>query len=128
MPQTQILVFREASGEVPFTKWLAQLKKRNRRAYDKCLARIGLLEKYGNELDRPIRGYLGEGIYELRAQCGTVNYRILYFFNGRSVAVISHGLTKEDEVPKRDIEVAMNRLNLVLSDSEKYTAEFELDP
>ncbi len=125
MPQTQVLVFREASGEVPFNEWIATLKKRNPKAYAKCLARIDLLSRHGNELRRPIVDYLRDGIYELRAKCGKVNYRMLYFFNGRNVAIISHGLTKEDKVPDHDIDLAIQHFNLVLSDQDKYTADFE---
>jgi phage-related protein len=38
-----------------------------------------------------------------------VNYRILYFFHGRNLAILGHALTKEDKVPKADIERAIRR-------------------
>ncbi len=38
-----------------------------------------------------------------------MNFRILYFLHGRNVAVLGHALTKEDKVPKADIERAMRR-------------------
>ena len=38
-----------------------------------------------------------------------MNYRILYFFYGQIIAVLSHGLVKEREVPSRDIEEAVRR-------------------
>jgi hypothetical protein len=40
---------------------------------------------------------------------GSVNYRVLYFFHGRNVAIVSHGFTKEDEVPSKEIEQAIRR-------------------
>ena len=40
---------------------------------------------------------------------GRVNYRILYFFHGKNVAVLAHVLTKEKEVPDRDIDIAIQR-------------------
>jgi len=46
----------------------------------------------------------GIGIFELRIRKGRVNYRILYFFHGRNLAILGHALTKEDKVPKADIE------------------------
>ena len=46
------------------------------------------------------------GIYELRVRHRSVNYRMLYFFHNR-IAVISHGLTKEDIVPARKIDLAV---------------------
>ena len=50
-----------------------------------------------------------DGIYELRARSGNINYRLLYFFHGQNVAVLAHGLTKEAEVPTADIERALER-------------------
>jgi hypothetical protein len=38
-----------------------------------------------------------------------VHYRILYFFSGKNVVVVSHGLTKEDEVPAVEIRRAIER-------------------
>jgi hypothetical protein len=38
-----------------------------------------------------------------------MNYRILYFFYGQIIAVLSHGLVKVREVPSRDIAEAIRR-------------------
>lgn len=74
----------------------------------------------------PIAKPLRAGIYELRARAGTVNYRILYFFHGRNVAVISQGLTKEGVVPANLINRAIEHKQLVESDPLTHTIEFEL--
>lgn len=50
-----------------------------------------------------------------------MNYRLLYFFHGRTVAVVAHGLTKEDVVPPADIERALRRKKLFEADPEKHT-------
>ena len=47
--------------------------------------------------------------YELRAKEGHVQYRILYFFHGRNGAILAHSLTKEDVIPRSDIERALRR-------------------
>jgi phage-related protein len=73
------------------------------------VARIRLLAEMGHRLRRPHADYLRDGIYELRTRTGHVNYRLLYFFHGRDVAVLAHGLTKEDKVPEADIERAIQR-------------------
>ena len=49
-----------------------------------------------------------------RAIC---NFRILYFFHGKNVAILGHALTKEDKIPNGDIEKAIRRKRA-----------FELDP
>jgi hypothetical protein len=38
-----------------------------------------------------------------------VNNRILYFFDGRAVAILAQGLSKEDRIPSADIDVALKR-------------------
>jgi phage-related protein len=78
-------------------------------AYAKRVAVIGRLEDVGHELRRPTADVLRNGIYELRAKRGHVNYRLLYFFHGRHVAILAHALTKEDVAPPADIERALRR-------------------
>jgi phage-related protein len=90
-------------------EWLKDLRARNPKAYAKCAVRIRRLAEMGHELRRPEADLLRDGIYELRARLGTVNYRVLYFFHGRNVAVLAHSITKEDEIPPSDINRAMER-------------------
>jgi phage-related protein len=65
-------------------------------------------------------------IYELRAERGRVNYRVLYFFHGQNVALLAHGLTKEKKVPDADIDRAIARKKQYERDPEKHRAEFNL--
>ena len=44
-----------------------------------------MLSQLGHELRRPLADYLDQGIYELRARIGQVNYRILYFLYGQQI-------------------------------------------
>ena len=53
--------------------------------------------------------FLRDGIYELRVRLRTTNYRMLYFFHGRTAAVLSHGVSKEDQVPTYEIDRAIAR-------------------
>ncbi len=46
---------------------------------------------------------------------------MLYFFSGQAVVVLSHGLTKEREVPPREIDRAVQRKRLVEADFNRYT-------
>ena len=106
MPVTEVVFFAERAGTVPVLDWLDGLPL---KARDKCFVRIERLAALGHEMRRPEADYLRDGIYELRIRMGRVNYRILYFFHRRRVVVLAHGLTKEEEVPERDIEVAIRR-------------------
>ena len=109
MPQTRLLFFKETDGSVPVKDWLAELQGKNRKAFAKCVERIQRLAALGHELRRPHADILRDGVYELRARHGNVNYRILYFFHGKDIAVLAHGLTKEDKVPDADIDRAVRR-------------------
>jgi len=109
MPRTAVVFYQEDQEDVPVLDWLRELRRSDQRAYESCVAAIGRLAEFGHELRRPLADILGNGIYELRIRKGRVNFRILYFFHGKNVAILAHALTKEDKVPKGDIERAMRR-------------------
>ena len=125
MPRTELIYYQEKSGTSPVVTWLRELRGKNLKAWVNCRARIEQLEQMGHELRRPAADYLRDGIYELRAKQGNVQYRLLYFFHGREAAILAHGLTKEDTVPRADIERALNRKKLFESDPEAHTYEHE---
>ena len=52
----------------------------------------------------------------MRPSYDSVQYRILYFFHGRDVVVLSHGVTKRQKVPDVEIERAIVRKQLVMRD------------
>ena len=92
MPRVRLAFFKEADGRVPFAEWLASMPPKPR---DKCAAKLERLAELGHELRRPEADYLRDGIYELRVGFRGQNYRMLYFFHGSVLAVVSHGLVKE---------------------------------
>ena len=108
LSRIEVVLYRESTGEVPLLSWLGSIPV---RARDACLVRLQLLEEYGRELRRPHADFLRDGIYELRARRDGVNYRMLYFFCGRQVVVVSHGVIKQRAtVPPREIERAIARM------------------
>ena len=126
MPQTTVVFYKEGDGQVPVLAWLRALQRRDRRAYAACIARIQRLAVMGHELRRPEADYLRDGIYELRARRGRVQYRILYFFHGQLLAVLAHALTKEGQVPPTDIERALRRKDAFVQDPENHSYAEEL--
>jgi phage-related protein len=102
----EVIYYQEDGEAVPLVDWLEELPP---KALQKCLARLERLEQLGHELRRPEADYLRDDIYELRASCQGVHYRMLYFFHKRSAVVVAHGLTKERAVPPREIDLAMRR-------------------
>ena len=123
MPQTRVIFFKELDGTSPVVSWLTALRRENLPAWAVCLERVKLLREFGHELRRPAADMLRDGIYELRAKKGHVQYRLLYFFHGRNIAILAHGLTKEDRVPPMDIERAIKRKKLFEANPKAHTYE-----
>jgi len=126
MPRSQLIFFRDEDGAVPVRDWLRELQQRNRRAFAKCAVRIRRLAELGHELRRPEADLLRDGIYELRARDGRVNYRILYFFHGRNIAILTHALTKEDKLPHAELNRALRRKAMFESDPTTHSYEEDI--
>jgi phage-related protein len=118
MPEIEVVFFVEADGSAPLLRWLDEQPA---KVQDKCIVRIERLAAKGYELRRPEADLLRDGIYELRVRHGHVNYRMLYFFFHAGQAVLSHGLTKEDVVPDREIDLAVRRRAAFEQDPERHT-------
>ena len=126
MPVTEVLLYQEQDGTIPVLDWLKDLQRTNPAAFQKCLFLLDLLEQFGHELRRPRADLLRDGVYELRTEVRNVNYRLLYGFVGKDVAVVVHTLTKKAKVPDRDIDLAVSRLALVRQSPTTHTAAREI--
>ncbi len=114
---TAVIFYRERE-RVILREWLKGLPVKAQR---KCLRFLDLLEQEGHELRRPIADLLRDGIHELRPTSEGVNYRILYFFSGRQVVVVSHGFSKESRVPDVEINRAIARKQTFEANPEAHT-------
>lgn len=124
MPDIDVVFFQDSDGSVPVLEWIRSLIP---KARIKCVARIKRLKERGHELRRPEADYLRDDIYELRVGLQGVNYRMLYFFHDQQAAVVSHGLTKEREVPPKEIELAITRMKEFKANPQKHTYVKELE-
>ena len=118
MKHRKIVFFQENDTSVPSLEWLRSLKP---KAQVKCLAKIKRLRDVGHELRRPEADYLRDGIYELRIGLEGLNYRLLYFFHGQEVAVLSHGVIKKRIVPLKEIDIAIRRKKDFENNPNKHT-------
>jgi len=126
MPRTAVFIYAEENGSSPVLEWFRELACRDVRAVDACKARIALLGAMGHELRRPHTDLLRNGIWELRARVGRVNYRLLYFFHGKEIAIVAHAFTKEDKIPEIDIERAIERRRRYAQTPEKHRATLDV--
>jgi phage-related protein len=123
VPAVEVVFYQEDDGTVHVLEWLDGMARRDARIVAKCHVRIERLAQLGHELRRPEADYLRDDVYELRLALGAVNYRILYFFHGRTQAVLAHALTKEGDVPARDIELAHARSRKFAADPRAHRYE-----
>jgi phage-related protein len=120
LPRTAAIFYQEDDGTVPLLEWFNAIPS---RAQDKCRVKIERLRALGHELRRPEADYLRDGIYELRVGLQGVHYRMLYCFHGSIAAVLSHGITKEQRVPAREIDLAIRRKRTFEQDPSRHTYE-----
>ena len=124
MPNTELIFFQDDDGSVPFLEWFDRLEP---RAQDKCRVRLERLQQLGHELRRPEADFLRDGIHELRVSLEGINYRMLYFFDGREAVDVSHGLRKERLVASKEIAIAGRRKAQFATNPRKHSyAESEL--
>jgi hypothetical protein len=71
--------------------------------------------------DGPCRICSGMEFTNSGSEKGRVNYRILYFFHGRDLAILGHAITKESVVPDIEIERCVRRRRAFESDPEGHT-------
>jgi hypothetical protein len=122
MPSVELFIYREVDGTTPFLEWF---DGQDQRCKDKCFAKLKRLEDEGVDLRRPVADYVDDGIYELRVRTGHVNNRILYFFGGAGVVVLSHGLAKKKRIPPMDIKRAAKRKKLYEQNPVKHSFRWE---
>lgn len=107
MPKIEVVMFAEDDGRVPFLEWFHDLPA---KAQDKVFVRLERLKELGHELRRPEADYVRDDMYEIRTKHESVNYRVLYFFHGRRLVVLSHGFSKQQaRIPDRELRTAIER-------------------
>lgn len=98
-----VYYFIDERGNNPVKDFIRALPGKERA---KIFAYISELKKQGNNLRRPMVGYLEDGIYELRPK----DNRIFYFFYLKDNAVLVHAIKKKTrEIPRDDLTLCIKR-------------------
>ncbi|MCX5795331.1 MAG: type II toxin-antitoxin system RelE/ParE family toxin [Elusimicrobia bacterium] len=96
--------YRNPAGVQPALEYIRGQPKGHRAKIGRALK---YLEDMGHMARRPQVEYLGHDIHELRAAKEHLQHRLLYFFHGRSIIVVTSGLLKnQGRVPQEEIERA----------------------
>lgn len=76
--------------------------------------------EYGSDLGMPHTRSLGGGLYEIRAKAAEGIGRAIYCtLVGRRIAILHEFVKKTDKTPARDLDLARNRMKLVLNHEEE---------
>ena len=125
MPPVRVVFYRDDDGTVPMIDWLDQ---QSAYAQDRCIDRLKKLSSYGHDLRRPLAALLREGIYEIRVRENKVRLRMLYFFSGREIVVVTHGIKKKTaEVSQIEINRALEKKKMYQANPEAHTFNWESD-
>ena len=115
----RVVFYMEENGRAPVKDWLFAL---DQKSQDKCVAKLLRLREEGHRLRRPEADLLGDGVFELRIVYAGNQYRVLYFFDGRDIVVLSHAFIKKTrKVPKKDIDTALRRKARYLANPARHT-------
>lgn len=101
----EVTLYKDEQGYSPVREYISSLP---RKQQNKIIAYMDRLAQFGFDLKRPTADNLGGGLglYELRPE----RHRVLYFFHQRTKIVLLHAFLKRtDEIPQRDIEIALKR-------------------
>ena len=120
MPKCRVIIYRTEKGRIPARDWLS---KQNQTVRAKAIDLAKRLRDEGQDLDMPYARLLRDGIYELRIIVQRVQHRILYAFVGKAVVLLTHGITKESEVPPNEIDKALSLRKKYLSNPRLHTGE-----
>ncbi len=87
----------------------------------KILREIDMLKQFGFALGMPyikkIEGF--DKLWELRVKYSSHNYRVFFFHYSDGLFVLLHSILKKSaKIPKRDIDLALSRINSYIKGKE----------
>lgn len=104
MQEFEIIFYEKADGSEPVKEFLLSVDIKMRA---KLLKIMELLAENGTDLRMPYSEYLSDGIFEIRAKCGSDISRVLYFFVfGRKIILTNGFIKKTQKTPKNEMELA----------------------
>jgi len=109
----EVIFFETSTGRCQTNDFLDSLQLKVKAKVEKWIEK---LEEHGPHLPRPYADVVSGKIRELRIKFGSNQYRLLYFFYGKTV-VITHGFVKKtDAVPANEITLAERYMNEFLNE------------
>jgi phage-related protein len=100
--------YKTSTGKCPVEEFLDSLSDRHTQKVAWVLRLIERLEIVPQQYLKKLAGT--EDLWEIRAQIGGNSYRLLGFFDGPQLLILTSGFVKKQQkIPVREIEVAYRR-------------------
>lgn len=101
-----VTFFRTARGDQPVADYIREVPEKERGAIDGLLVDLRNNGRLEYPHGRKMVGY--KNLYEIRYK----RHRIFYFYHGTEI-ILTHAFKKQSkETPKKEIDVALGRMNL----------------
>src|SRR5436305_6215333 len=112
-----IVFYMEDNGACPVREFLVSLDTKTQARFAWSIEQLRLRNVAARE---PLVRHLEGKLWELREESSTNIYRLVYFvFSGQRI-VFLHGIQKKTEkTPRREIEIALQRLHNFVKREEK---------
>ncbi|MGA9365494.1 MAG: type II toxin-antitoxin system RelE/ParE family toxin [Bacteroidota bacterium] len=103
-----IQFYRKSSGQCPVEEFLDSLPDRDAQKIAWVLRLIERMDTVPQQYFKKLVGT--EELWEIRTQIGGNSYRILGFFAGPTLLIVTNGFSKKQEkTPRKEIELAQRR-------------------
>ncbi len=107
-PLRSIEFFETASGRCPAEEFLYSLSGQDAQKVAWVLRLVERLEVVPEQYLKKLSG--ARDLWEIRAQAGGASYRLLGFFDGPRLLVLTNGFSKKQrKTPAREIDIATKR-------------------
>lgn len=111
-----LLFYTDEAGHHPVEDFLASLDRKTKARFDWSIEQLRVRNVQAGE---PLVRHLEGKLWELRRESDGNIYRLIYFFHTGRQIVFLHGFQKKTEkTPRREIDVARQRLALFLERAE----------
>jgi phage-related protein len=101
----QVLFYRTAAGAEPARDWLRSLDEEDRKAIGNDLRTLQI----GWPVGMPLARSLGDGLWELRSKLSNRIARLVFFFDGDRIIILSGFIKKSQSTPKQELDTARSR-------------------
>jgi phage-related protein len=112
-PILNVYFYSTELGQEPVRQWLKQLPLSDKRVIGEDIKTV----QFGWPLGMPLVRHIGDGVWEVRSKLRNVIARVLFVMQGNGMVLI-HGFIKKDQkIPKADLDLVRDRVQLLRSRS-----------